>query len=319
MMWIRVIDPTDVGSHLVARNGFMSLKRRQEELPRLNVPLSRRSMTAWLFVLGAAILLSGCNVFDTIDTSLVTRPVEDRIAEGKLALASGAFGRAMEIFNALHAEGHRSSDVCIGRGEAMAGAAGFNLLTALDILQNGTGPYDHAPVVLGLGRMISDRDLLGKGIAALRESPSVPRADRLARGLWTLAWTARLLLDKFDTNRNGRFDYADQISYTVNDARVMTWPQIYQLLVSGPAATAETLEQAFVDLFEGFNGRGTTWTFLTPVSDTSMTGAFSESNRNTILATGDLVERLKLVNLYYEVNEASFTAAVRDLDGADAP
>lgn len=297
----------------------MSLKRRRRELLRPCVSLSRRSLIVWLCMLGAAILLSGCNVFDTIDTSLVTRPVEDRIAEGKLALASGAFVRAMEIFNGLYAEGNRSSDVCIGRGEAMAGASGFNLLTALDVLQNGTGPYDHAPVIFGLGRMISDRELLGKGIAAVREAPSVPRADRLARGLWSLAWTARLLLDKFDTNHNGRFDYADQISYTVNDEKVMTWPQIHQLLVSGPANTAQTLEQTFVDLFEGFNGRGTTWTFLTPVSDTSMTGAFSASNRHTILATGDLVERLKLVHLYYETNEASFTAAVRDLDGADAP
>ncbi|HNV68112.1 MAG TPA: hypothetical protein PKO06_00340 [Candidatus Ozemobacteraceae bacterium] len=278
-----------------------------------------RVLVGSLCLLGATLLLAGCNVFDTIDTSLVTRPIEDRIAEGKLALASGEFSRAMEIFNALYSEGERSSEVCIGRGEAMAGAAGFNLLTALDILQNGTGPYDHAPVIFGLARMIADRDLLAQGIKALRDAPSVPRADRLARGLWALAWSARLLLDKFDTNHNGRFDHADQIDYTVNDARVSAWPQMYQNLVSGPAPAAQTLEQTYVDLFEGFNGRGTTWTFLTPVADTSLSGTFSESNRNTILAVGDLVERLDLVNLYYETNEASFTTAVRNLDGAEAP
>lgn len=199
----------------------------------------------------------------------------------------------------------------------MAGAAGFNLLTALDILQNGSGPYDHAPVVFGLGGMIADRNLLARGIATLRESPDLHRADRLARGLWAAAFGARLLLDKFDTNRNGRFDYADQISYTTNDRTVPTWTEIYRQLVTGPVTTGETLETAFFDLYDGFNGRGTVWNFLSPQAGTLVSGTFTDSNRHTILAVSDLVDRLELANTYFEINEASFTAAIRDLDGAE--
>ena len=134
-----------------------------------------------------------------------------------------------------------------------------------------------------------------------------------------VAHAGRLLLDKFDTNHDGRFTDADGISYHTNDQTTPIWPDVFRQLVSGGAGVVETMETATLDLIQGFEGTGTEWTFLSPVAGTSYHGLFTEANRTTILAVSDLVVRLQKANTYYEVNEASFTAAIRDLDGAEAP
>lgn len=280
--------------------------------------MNRFSTIVVVVVLGVSMLgLTGCNLFDGTDSALHARTDEELIEEGNLALESGDFTAADERFDELLAHGIAQDEVFRGKGETLAGQAGFRFLASLDALQNGVGPYDTAPVCFRCASLVRDRPLMVQGITWMNRLASPDRSDRLARALMKVGVAVRLLLDKYDTNNNRRLDQYDEIDFDTNDGKTPTWPSLYQDLVTGPAADGETLEQAFLDLARGFDGRGDPWVLLSPVAGQTASGTYSASNRATIQAVGDLVERLAAANPYFDVHAASFAAAIRLLDGAE--
>ncbi len=275
----------------------------------------------WLRLIGIAamaILMSGCNLFDGVDTSLSRKNNSDLASEGEIALRSGNYILALDIFQRLsNSPDANEAKVIQGLGESIAGMAGFKLTRVMDVLQNGTGGYEHTPVTLKTAATISDPQSLGKAVGILWKNPAPDRPDLIARGLMGLTTAARLLLDKYDTNRNGKLDSADQINFETNDKTTLPWPDLYREIVTGPSSTTGTLEQSYKDLANGFNGRGEPWTFFTPVEEKKLVGTYTAINKSTILAVGELVDRIEAVNPYYNVHLASFTAAIIEIDGTD--
>jgi len=264
------------------------------------------------------IFFAGCNSFDSIDTSLAERSQRESIQEGNIALRGGDFPLAWEIFQKLYYEkGNRSPETVRGLGEARAGLAGFDLTRVLDALQNGVGGFEHASVIFRAANTFSDRKGLESAVSILMENPDPNRSDHLARGLMSLCAAARVLLDKYDTNRNGKLDSIDDIDFETNDKTTPSWPEIYQRLIAGNASSAGSLEQAFTDLVLGFNGRGESWTFFTPIESKQMAGNFTSANKATITAAAELAERVKAANPFFNVHLASFSAAIREIDGAE--
>ncbi|MBI3038967.1 hypothetical protein HYY75_07960 [bacterium] len=275
---------------------------------------------AWFIAAGGvlfSLLFSGCNLFDAVDTTLAARTVDQRVDEGRLALNSGDFPLAKEIFDSLAKEGEGGIETIRGQGEAIAGLGGFSLLSVLDALQNGSGPYDKSPVTFKTAKQTSNRPYLETAVKLLMQNPMPVQSDLIARALMRLVSAVRVLLDKYDTNRNGRLESNDEIDFDTNDKNTPSWVDLYKDLVTGPSSTDSTLEQTFLDLVNGFDGQGATWTFITPVEGRLLTGQYTPSNRATILAVGDLVNRLQAANPVFEVNLSSFSVAIMNLDGAE--
>ena len=268
-------------------------------------------------MLWVALGLSGCNLFDGMDTALKARTDDELVDEAYLSLGSGDYAGARDTFQKLLGRGNSTGQVKQGMAESEAGLAGFRVLSVLDIMQNGVGPYDRGALWFKCATMISDIDRLEKAASLMQQVPSPSRTDRLTRGLLPPMIAARRIIEKYDTNKNGRLDPYDRIEFTTNDAKTATWPELYNAFISGASNSGTSLEQAFTDLAFGFDGRGEAWTFLTPISGIRLTGSYSESNRATISAAGDFADRLEAVNPFYGINAASFAALITELDGVD--
>ena len=274
-----------------------------------------RKLLFTLFVLWIATILSGCNLFESVDTSLNARSDLDRIEEGNIALQAGDFTRALEIFSDARILIGGQDSVTRGYAEAIAGLAGFRVLSLLDSFQNGIGPYDRGEVLFRCRGQITSIPGLTQACTELRSLHDPERPDHITRGLARIALAVHQVLQKYDTNRDKQLTSADYIDFDTNDATTGDWPTLYADLITVGGAGG-TLEDAYFDLITGFNGRGSDWTFISPLSSQKITGTFTEVNRHTIQAVGNLIESLKLANTYYHVDEASFTTALRLLDGS---
>jgi len=280
-----------------------------------------------------ALFAVGCNVLDPLDSSLIGRTESDRLAQGRIALENGDYERALEVYDTLlRTEGGGGAESLRGKGEALAGLAGFNALQALDALQNRTGPNDASSALFRLVRMTRDLGRLEEGVSLVQRAEAPDRADRLSRALMRLTVAVEQLIQRYDTNHNRRLDAGDEFAFdldrgtatptlpiptTVAPAVSRTWKQLHRDLVTGPSAVNATLEDTFEDLFQAFDGRGTPWTFFSPLKDRQAAGTFTEANRQTILAASDLARRLRDADVYYGVNNASFARALQALDGAE--
>ncbi|HEY9068840.1 MAG TPA: hypothetical protein VIV61_01215 [Candidatus Ozemobacteraceae bacterium] len=275
-----------------------------------------RILRAFL-MLWVALGLTGCNLFDGMDTAMSGRTDDELVDEAYLALGSGDYTGAREIFQKLVNRGNATGPVVQGLAESEAGLAGFRVLSVLDTMQNGVGPYDRAALWFQCATTISDIDRLERASRMMQSVPAPSRTDRLTRGLIPPLIAAKRLLEKYDTNKNGRLDIYDQITFTTNDAKTATWPELYAAFIGGAATSGLSLEQAFSDLVYGFDGRGEAWTFLSPVNGARLTGSFSASNRATITAVGDLADRLEAVHPFHDVHAASFSALLTEIDGTN--
>jgi hypothetical protein len=191
------------------------------------------------------------------------------------------------------------------------------VLAVLNAVQNGTGPYDRAPVIFSTVSLVQNRHLLEEGYRLLTTVSTPERPSQITRGLARLVAAVHLLRAKYDTNGNRRLDPFDEITLDTNDQTTPSWPVLYRDLVTGPSSLGGTLESAFFDLTTGLSGRGDPWTFQSPVSGKRVSGTFSASNRMTILAVVDLIERLQHANRFYNVNSTEFTNAIAALDGTE--
>ncbi|MFZ2955745.1 MAG: hypothetical protein WA705_02465 [Candidatus Ozemobacteraceae bacterium] len=262
--------------------------------------------------------LTGCNMFQGADTSFQNRSDDERLQQAQLALERADYSLALELFGGLLSSGRASNAALRGQGEAMAGMAGFRFLVALDALQNGTGSYDRSPVTFRLLGVGGERNALDEASLHLMGASDPERSDRMTRALVRLTAIVKLLIEKYDTNHNHRLDAYDAIDYITNDKITPTWKDLERELLVGPSTMGgATLDTVFIDLFRGFDGRGASWTYITPVSGATLSGTYSNSNRDTILAVGDLTNRLQKAQAVYNVNVLSFADAIRDLDGAE--
>jgi hypothetical protein len=266
-----------------------------------------------------ALILSGCNAFDPIDTSMSLRSEPDAVTEGNLYLESGDFTRAFDVFSPLYIDGKKTAEVVRGYGEATAGLAGFRLLPVLNAVQNEAFGNNQAPILFRTRKLISSRTQLETAVKILMSNPVPERTDYLARALMRIPTVVGILVEKYDTDRNGKLTDNDNITFETNDKKLPTWPELYTDLVSGPSTRGQTLEETFLDLARGLDGRGATWTFTTPVNGTRYSGTYSDINKATILAVGNLTERLIAANRFYNVSPASFAATLTALDGSDSP
>lgn len=260
------------------------------------------------------LLTGGCNFLEGFDKGMIGRDASDLASEGELALERGDYVRALELFEGLVEDGDNTRKTRLGYAEALAGSAGFNLLSVLNALQNTTGPYDIADVLFRTVGMITDRARLEKAWSQLRLIADLDRPDYIFRGLIPILLAVDRTIEKYDANKNRRIDKNDRVGFYTNDQITENWPIFYSRLAGSPGAPG-ILEHSFLDLTKGFDGRGDQWTFISPVSDKSHSGSFSTANRQTILAVSDLVERLKKVDEQYERDLAAFSLHVRNLDG----
>jgi hypothetical protein len=277
----------------------------------------RRGGLAVLVGLAMLLLGSGCNSFDGFDTAVNRRSEQERVNEADHALDRGDFGMARALFDSLAHEGSLREEIAQGQGEARIGQAGFAVLPVLNVLQNGTGPYDRAPILFSTVRLVHDRPLLEEGYRFLSTVAAPERPALITRGLARVMAATHLLRTKYDTNGNRRLDPFDEITLDTNDKTTPAWPVLFRDMVTGPSALGGTLESAFFDLTTGLSGRGEPWTFQSPISGRRVAGTFSASNRLTILALVDLIERLQDANRFYNVDATGFTNAIASLDGIE--
>ena len=272
----------------------------------------QRKHTWWfaLMLLSIATFLTGCNVFDPIDTSLHDRSDLDRITEGNIALESGDFTQALEIFTSAKSEIGQQDSIVRGYAESLAGLAGFRVLSLLSAWQTGIGPFDQAETLFLCRGQISNLDRMKTACTEWRTLQDPERGDRISRGLARTALAIHQILEKYDTNKDKKLSNADYIDFDTTP----DWPTLYADLTSG-TQTYGSVEDAYLDLVAGLNGRGETWSFISPMTSQKFTGTYTLANRRTIQAIGAFLETLKQANTYYQVNEASFTATLELLDG----
>ncbi len=275
---------------------------------------SRHSLLAFAVLAVLSLFLSGCNAFEAFDGELDERNSQALIDEGNLKLAAADYTHALDLFERAMVNGDSGDGAYRGRASAKAGLAGFNMFTVLDRLQNGTSPTDSSAIIFPAAKLIKNLDLLDEAIDDMSRLTSPGNDDLLFRSLMSTLSAAKILLAKYDTNLNQKLDTPDQIDFDTNDGKTLTWPQLYTRLSS--PGSAWSLEKAFLEMTEAFDGRGTDWVLISPVNGVSRSGTYTPANRSTILAVGNLATSLKTANAWFDKSESEFKTMLLNLDGA---
>lgn len=268
-----------------------------------------------LVVMAVAIILSitGCNAFESFDHAARDSDHSALESEARLILNAGEYTQALEIYQRIIEEGTTSDAVLRGRAYSWAGLAGFNMLAALDRLQNSLLPADSPAIVFNASAMITDSAKLKKAVDDLNRLMQPTKDDLLLRSMLVSFLACHKLLEKYDTNYSGRLDAPDQIGFNTKDDKTMAWPDLYAMLT---AENAEySLEKAFVDMANALNGRGTDWILITPIAGRRISGLYTSANRNMILAIGNFAHVLQTANGWYDISETNFSQTILGLDG----
>ncbi|MBF0408112.1 MAG: hypothetical protein HQM10_12195 [Candidatus Riflebacteria bacterium] len=277
-----------------------------------------KRLLSWLVIIFTiSISLTGCNLFEPVDNVIQELTLEERVAQGKIAMERGEYLKADDIFVRVLAEDPYQLDAIRGHGQAIAGVGGFNMFYCLNVLQNGTGPYDNSIVLFELNALKTQILQLEKSMQWLSKDVFPTPADRITRAFVRLSCIVRSVLEKYDTNHNKKLDSYDEINFSTNANASPDWSEFRRQCLYGPASSGVTLEECFTDLFYGLEGRGASWTFITPISKRNITGVFTEINRSTLTAVSDLAQKLKTADAYYGTDLQKFAAVIRELDGAE--
>ena len=121
------------------------------------------------------------------------------------------------------------------------------------------------------------------------------------------------LVEKYDTNYNKRLDSIDEVDFDTNDDKTDNWKQLFNDLTQSPSH--QSLELATNNAAIALSGRGSPWTFISPIEGTKIQGNYSQANRHTVIAIINLADSLELANEYFEKNETQFKATILMLDG----
>ena len=273
----------------------------------------KRSIKLLLLLLSSSFILAGCNTFEPFDTGLTNKNHEDKIHEANLALDSGKFAEALELFELVSNEGTNSDEVIRGKANSKAGLAGFSLLQAMNLIQNSTGPADNSSAVFRASQIITDTEKAIEATKEMKTLASPTKQDKLGRSFLVALLATQKLLQKYDTNLNKRLDSNDKISFTTNDNKTDKWSALYSNL----SAESLSLEQSFLDMAQAFDNRGEQWTLVSPINGILYKGNFTPANRSAILAVGDMAEKLQLIDAYFDKSESLFKQTIISLDGAN--
>ncbi|GAB4269272.1 MAG: hypothetical protein Kow0029_05230 [Candidatus Rifleibacteriota bacterium] len=268
-----------------------------------------------MFALLLTLSLSGCNTFEAFDQSLNGTDQDSLISEGNIALNEGRYVDALDFFERSLVAGGVNIDSLRGRASARAGIAGFNMLKTLQVLQNGLIPADSPATIFKAASYVKDKSLVEKAISDLNMI-SVPEAkDRLMLALLVAIYNCKLLVEKYDTNFNGKLDQNDQIDFDTRDEKTLKWADLYANAVGDTSMFS--MEKAFMNLAQGLEGRGENWVFVSPVKGVVYEGIFTPANRNTILALVNFTDSLETANAYFDNSETLFKKTITALDGAE--
>ncbi len=276
---------------------------------------SKKSFLAFVLLLTAT-LLGGCNAFEAIDSNMTDRSQEDRLSKASLSLDAGNFELALEDYDLLYNEGYVTADLLRGRAYANAGLGGFRLATALNSLQNRTdGPLDNSTALFTMQNLINDPKRVESAISDLSKIPQPNASDKSFYAILTSAYACHQLVKKYDTNFNKRLDKFDEIDFDTNDSKTELWGSLFSRLTA--TSGEQSLEVAFISLAQGFEGRGDSWLMISPIQGTRIRGLYTPANRSSILAIGDLADKLEVANVYFNRDANLFKQTLISLDGAE--
>lgn len=262
-----------------------------------------------------SMILSGCNTFDAFDKSLNGTDQTSLIGDGRIALDEGRYADALELFERSLVTGGANEDSFRGRASAFAGLAGFNMFKTLQVMQNGLVPPDSSATIFLASRYVKDNTLLEKAISDLSRISNLDEKDRLLKSLLVAIYTSKKIVEKYDTNFNGKLDKNDQIDFDTRDDKTAKWGQIFTDAVS--STSHNSLELAFQNMALAFNGRGENWILVSPVQGIRFEGTYTLANRSSILALSSFTDSLEAANVYFNNSETLFKQTLIALDGVE--
>lgn len=277
--------------------------------------LRKSKRVSALLLLVFAAFLNGCNVFEAVDESINTKKASDLVSEGMDKLAEADYSTALDRFErALEKE--NTDDGYRGRASAYAGLAGFDMFSALSTLQNGVSAPNSSSAIFDAARKISNLEYLKKSLDDMNVLQSPTKDDLVFRGIVCPIVVAKTVMEKYDTNLNKKLDNPDQINFSTNDKKTVSWAGLYGDVSSTNAVYS--LEKAYVELTQAFDGRGQNWVTMSPFNSVTKTGSYTQANFNTIEAVGNFANLMKAANEKYVNNSVNgFKIAVLALDGAN--
>ncbi len=267
-----------------------------------------------VFLLAVTLLVSGCNMFEAIDSSVNTTTANDLISEGNDRLAEADYATALNRFDRALEKGAPDS-ARRGRASAYAGLAGFDMFSILNALQNDLLAPNSSSSVFHASKKINSLENLNKAINDMALINEPTNDDLLFRSLLASVSAAKTIQEKYDTNLNSKLDNPDQINFTTNDSKTESWEVLYSKLSS--SASPYSLEKAYIELSIALSGRGTTWQTMSPFDSITKSGTYTQANYNTIVAVGDFGQRIKDINLKYNNSVSEFKTAIMALDGTE--
>ncbi len=275
---------------------------------------ARNKILSAVILLALTMMVSGCNMFEAVDSSVNNTTVSDLISEGNDRLSEGDFATALNRFERV-LEKTSNDEARRGRASAYAGLSGFDLLSTLDIIQNGIVAPNSSSAIFQASKRINSLDNLNRAIDDMNLLNNPTKEDLLFRGLMASVSVAKTLIVKYDTNMNSKLDNPDQVNFTTNDKKTKKWEELYSLFSS--SSSPYSIEKSYIDLSKAFEGRGSQWKTMSPFSYVTKTGDYTQANYNTIVAVGDLGQKLIEANKKYNNSINEFKTAILALDGVD--
>lgn len=266
-------------------------------------------------LLTLSLMFSGCNSFEAFNQSLSGTDQSSLVSEGKIALDEGRFSDALDFFNRAFAKGSADDECYRGRASAFAGLSGFNMFKTLQVMQNGLIPPDSSAAIFMAARYIQNDSYLEKAIDDLWSISQTSLQDRLLRSLLVSLHVCRKLVEKYDTNFNGKLDANDQIDFDTRDDKTDNWSTLYNRATS--VTDPLSLELAFLDMAMAFDGRGESWILVSPIQGQRFEGTFTAANRGSALALSNLADNLETAQVYFDNSESLFKQTLIALDGTE--
>jgi hypothetical protein len=275
---------------------------------------ARNKSLSAVMLLALTILVSGCNMFEAIDSSVNTSSASDLINEGNDRLAEADYSAALNRFDRA-LEKTDSDSARRGRASAYAGLAGFNMFSALNSMQNDLAAPNTSAAIFQAAKKINSLENIDKAIDDMALLSNPTKEDLLFRSILASLSAAKTIVEKYDTNLNSKLDKPDQINFTTNDKKTKSWEQLYSRF--GSSGSPYSLEKAYIELTKAFDGRGDSWKTISPFASTTSSGKYTQANYNTIEAVGDFGQRIKAANIIYGNSASEFKTAILALDGVD--
>lgn len=274
-----------------------------------------RTMTVFSLALALALLAAGCNSFTAFNQGVAGTDQATLISRGNIAVDEGRFADALELFERAAEKGNANSEIWRGKASSRAGLSGFNMFKTLQVMQNGVIPGDSPATVFLAAACISDKDMIKEAIEDLWQVSAPTPQDRLLRGLLIAIYQAKILVNKYDTNLNGKLDKNDQIDFDTRDDKTELWSAIYNSAAANSGYYS--LELAFADLCQALEGRGDNWVLISPIQGQRYEGNYTAANRSTILALANFADQLEVAQVYFDNSESLFKQTLTNLDGSE--